>query len=188
MYIGIELEVNFPNEIDKVDISSKLLNSYNDKIIIKEEVATTNEFEIVTIPLEYTSHYLLWEKIIDLLIDQKAYIDPNRLGMHLHINRNGCKNIDAIEETILDEKNKEGLLLLSGRKVESIYANFEKYKSSRYVAFNKEPINTCEIRFFGSTLNTNEILRRIEFVKFLMTINKKLTLQEIAIEINNRNK
>lgn len=173
LFLGVELEVELPEDCDRDDEARKAPEA---AWYAKEDGSLTNGVEFVSHPGTWK-----WWNETDLgwVEDNgwKAY-KTETCGMHVHISRRGLSKFTLYKILTFFAQNPEYVLRISRRERDFLdkWAAIEQGKEiiyrkarygesrCRYQAVNVEGRNTVEFRIFRGTVNPERIKQNIAWV------------------------
>ena len=206
IYFGFELEVvpQFDNDIEEVvegfeyDFKNKYGQSSKYFGTFEEDCSLNDGIEFVTFPLDNDNLVPFIANVTNLLKRNGACVDYS-CGGHIHITKNSFTQSQLPKMIMFMQNNKRDVIQFSGRDVEEfnrwskfyctefdyvdeeIALDFMADDNDRYRTINIQNLNTIEFRLFNGTLNANEILANVEFIKTLLyaPIDKNWTFKDI---------
>lgn len=204
LYIGTEIEVDCAGEIDD---NAKYVNENLKECYTVHDGSLNNGFEIVTHPSTLNYHKQMnYKEVFQWLID-KGYRshDTRTCGLHVHVNRDYLSNNKTIQDLCITKI----LFLLEkywteitniARRSECRYSVKIKrdseddslldllykakgsngcFSSAKYNCLNLLHKNTIEFRIFKGTLKYETYIATLEFVRNLVDVSKKVSLEDI---------
>jgi hypothetical protein len=201
LWIGMELEVDFPNQqrSDLNDISEKICSLSNNLIYNKWDGSVHEGFEMVTHPIDpyKWDEFYAWDALS--YVRGQGGISWNSssscLGMHLHLSRSAFTATHLYKYVKFFSLNVEALQHFAGRSVS--YANFDfdeaefrymlnpnKNRRSHVTSYRNRAINlsnstTIELRLFKGSLNPQTVRANVQFALSLYEYTKSLSVRAI---------
>ena len=197
LYIGFELEVE--HESNREEMARKVKKFLESKNVgryfyIKHDGSLHNGFEIVSQPLtlQFIHKKIPLREILEELKRMKfTSYKSGRCGLHFHLNKNFFSSLEIEKLRMFFATNKKELSILSKRKGNYGYCQFEDYKihnflygtenSSKYLAIRTHVTskNTLEIRLFRGTLAHGRFLACLQFVDAISHYVKEVSIMSL---------
>jgi hypothetical protein len=197
-YYGIELEVELENQNkeERGVLAQKVVELFDDFVIVKEDGSLRCGFEICTQPASREEQILRWNKFFDNMpANLVSFNSPhNNCGLHIHCSKKPLSllTIAKIVVFVNDEKNQKHVETIAGRGsnnysliLKKNYATVKRIsdgnlcRENRYEAVNLVNRKTIEFRLFKGTLKRESLFKAVEFcdslIQFCMTGNHGIT-------------
>lgn len=207
--IGLEVEVEFPEEQNIYELTETIIDNYSDDEsnfhLEKDASLRDASFEMVTCPIVYDGELPKW---FEQTMNKINEYNPKfwNCGGHIHIDRMSFNSSFSRQLFIyLFNYFKEMVEQISGRDGYCSYARFqypisveninlwdnymeqkegtENY-NYRYCVVNREKDYTIEVRIFKGTTNLKVIKKRIDTLEHMVEFCNKYILNNVVTDDN----
>ena len=196
LFMGIELEVGIDQAIESVENIQKYLDTtVNKDLFYYKRDRSVDGFEMVSHPFTYGySKTIDWTTLLKKIEEEGGKSNNEETcGLHIHVSKEALSQREINKIAYFIDTNKENITKISRRLNINTYGSprlyydksiFEDNKdydnNNRFLAFNVQPDQTVEFRFFCGTLDIDEVNCAIDFVyslcNFVMIVDKTLEI------------
>jgi hypothetical protein len=206
LYFGAEIEVEAPENLDRIPYYERLAKDGEGRLIIKGDGSLNYGIEIVTHPFSFEwalQNSDKFDHIWKLRDEGFKAGETSSCGLHVHMTRSAFTSLHLYKflKFMMAEERRNYMVTVSQRQGVSYYANFERYQTNdknlesialtmarnhtqgycheRYSAVNLNNRNTIELRLFKGTLNPRTFWKTIEFCHSAYMFTKEISMQEL---------
>jgi len=196
LYLGIELEVEVPGNLDVNRIAKRVTRDGGGHLYMKSDGSINHGFEIVSHPatLDWWMRNFDWSKVIRSRRVAGDIRAESNCGLHIHASRAALDGKShQLRLMQFWWRNQNALRALAGR--DSSYARYSDTQRSmlsviasrpprnqvaeRYSAINTNNVATLEFRVFESTLFVNRIKSSLQLVESTIEYTRQLSVGKI---------